>query len=55
MQESITYVGMDDHKNSIHIAALLPSGELYEWRIANQERAIGRWVKKAEQGGCWPH
>ncbi len=54
MQESITYVGMDDHKNSIHIAALLPSGELYEWRIANQERAIGRWVKKLNKVAVGP-
>ena len=54
MQESITYVGMDDHKNSINIAALLPSGELYEWRIANQERAIRRWVKKLNKVAVGP-
>ncbi len=46
MENDITYVGMDDHKNSIHIAVLKPSGELVEWQIANEARAIRRMVKK---------
>jgi len=46
MGNDITYVGMDDHKKSIHLAVLLPSGELLEWQIANEARAIRRMVKK---------
>ena len=46
MENNITYVGMDDHKKSIHLAVLLPSGELLEWQIANEARAIRRMVKK---------
>lgn len=49
MNESITYVGMDDHKKFINVAALLPSGELYEWRIENDERSLRRVVKKFKQ------
>lgn len=46
MEENSTYVGMDDHKKSINVAVLLPSGEVVEWRIANEARAIQRMVKK---------
>lgn len=49
MAESITYVGMDDHKNFINVAALLPSGELYEWRMANDERGVRRGVRKLKK------
>ncbi len=36
-------------KKSIHLAGLLPSGELLEWQIANEARAIRRMVKKLHQ------
>lgn len=49
MEENSTYVGMDDHKKSINVAGLLPSGEVVEWRIANEARAIKRMVKKLQK------
>ena len=49
MEENSTYVGMDDHKKSISVAVLLPSGEVVEWQIANEARSIKRMVKKLQK------
>ena len=49
MRNDITYVGMDDHKQSIQVAVLLPSGEVLEWRISNEAGPIRKMVKKLKQ------
>ncbi len=43
----ITFVGMDAHKKSIHVAMLLPGkNQPVEWQVANEPAAIRRLAKK---------
>jgi transposase len=50
MEEGITYVGMDAHKDSIKVAMLLP-GETkpVEWQLANEKVAVARTVRKVQR------
>lgn len=47
MKDSITYVGMDVHKNEHKVALLSPGGDVIEqWVVKNQAREIKRMVKR---------
>jgi len=45
MHECITWVGIDAHKKCLQFA-VLEAGQLREWRIANESRAIRRVARK---------
>ncbi len=50
MEKSITWVGLDAHKKSIVVAALLPGRrEPEQWQLENTPRAVERLVKKLEK------
>jgi hypothetical protein len=41
MANSITWVGLDAHKESIQVAMLIPGkGEPLEWQLANEPQAV---------------
>ena len=50
MQEGITFVGLDVHKESINVAMLLP-GEArpVEWHTSNDPAAVRRQVRKLQR------
>ena len=45
MEEAITWVGIDAHKKSLQFA-VLEGGQLREWEIANESKAIRRVARK---------
>ena len=45
MHEAITWVGIDAHKKTLQFA-VLESGQLREWEIANESKAIRRVARK---------
>jgi len=50
MEKRITFVGLDAHKVSISVAALLPgTTKPQEWQLANEKAAVRRMVKKAQR------
>ena len=54
----ITWVGLDAHKKSIHVAMLVPGREdALSWQEANEEGAVRRLARKltreAPGGGLW--
>jgi transposase len=50
VEKGITWVGLDAHKKSIVVAALLPGRkEPEEWQLENTPRAVERLVKKLEK------
>ena len=53
MSESITYVGMDVHKQSVNVAVLFPGKErAVEWQVANEPAALRRMVRKVVREGA---
>ena len=46
MEGSITWVGIDAHKKTLVIAALHPDGGLEEFTLGNDERSIGKLVRR---------
>ena len=47
MRESITWVGMDAHKDSISVAMRRPeTREFVEWTVSNEPRAIKRLARR---------
>ena len=53
MRKSITWVGIDDHKLELKVAVVQGKAEPAIHSVANEERALGRWVRKLvrESGG----
>jgi transposase len=54
MSENILFVGLDTDKNHIDLAVAepLPGGEVRYWgKIANEEAALDRMVKRLQRGG----
>lgn len=52
MTRGITFVGMDVHKASIHVALLAPgASEPEEWKLDNRATAVGRLAKRLKEGG----
>lgn len=50
MSRSITWVGLDAHKEFIQVAAIVPGAEDYtEWRVANDERSVRRLAKRLQK------
>jgi len=52
VNQDITYVGLDAHKNSINVALLLPgsaAANVSEWKIENEPRALKRLVRRIER------
>ncbi len=55
MQQSITFVGLDAHKDSIVVAMLLPGRSVpLEWRIVNEPGAVRRLARKLEREAPGP-
>ena len=53
MEQDITYVGLDAHKESIHAATLLPDRDKpVEQEMVNDARAVRRWAKKILREAC---
>lgn len=53
MEQDITYLGLDAHKESIHAAALLPGRDKpQEQEMVNDPRAVRRWAKKILREAC---
>lgn len=53
MEESITYVGLDVHKDSIWTALARPNGEVIQWgRCENRPTAVRRLVGRLERKGA---
>jgi len=50
LNQGITFVGLDAHKQSISVAMLLPDREAaIEWELVNEAAAVRRMVRKVER------
>lgn len=50
MSENITWVGIDDDKKNLTVAVLRSPGQEAEVsRIANEDGALRRWVRRLER------
>jgi transposase len=52
VNQGITYVGMDAHKQAINVAALYPGRkDAVEWQVVNEAGAVRRMVRKVVREG----
>jgi hypothetical protein len=50
VEQGITFVGLDAHKDSISVAMLLPGATaVLEWQLTNEPGAVKRMVRKVER------
>jgi transposase len=55
MSDTITYVGIDAHKDTLHVARLVgPAAQAVTWTVANEPRAIARLRRQLERDSVGP-
>lgn len=54
MQDTITYVGLDVHKDSIFVAMLRPGQAMLEWQQGHDAAAVRRLIRKLQREAPGP-